>query len=332
VVHALVAGLVARGHAVTTFASGDSDVPGELVRTVPAALRPTGFTDEATEQIEDTVRLVLRQAERFDLIHAHLEWRNLDLMAASPVPVVATFHGRIDRPGTGGRMEGAGRGLVAISRHQASIHPRAPWETVVYNGLDLSGAPVSTERTGDLCFVGRLVPEKGILDALEVERQSGRRLVVAAKVGTRPHEVDYFEQVVKPAFARADVEFLGELPGPERDALLARSFAAILPHSWPEPFGLVAIEALACGTPVVARRVGALPEIIREGVDGWFGDDVAHMVFRLEQVEGLDRRDIRRSVLDRFSAQRMVDGYEAVYRSLVEDAPRIHARPDTLWR
>jgi glycosyltransferase involved in cell wall biosynthesis len=143
---------------------------------------------------------------------------------------------------------------------------------------------------------------------------------MAAKIGPTGPERDYYDAVFKPALDAAgrDVEFLGELDQSDRDRLFAESYAALMPGSWPEPFGLVAIEALACGTPVIARRVGALPEIIRDGVDGFFGDDASQMAFRLEGVEELDREAIRASVLDRFSAVRMTDGYEALYRSMLE--------------
>jgi glycosyltransferase involved in cell wall biosynthesis len=208
--------------------------------------------------------------------------------------------------------------LVAISESQASDHPELDW-TIVHNGLTLSDAPFERRRSDDLCFVGRVNPEKGIVEAMEVAALSGRRLRMAAKIGTTPAERDYNENVFQPALAAAgsSVEFLGELSGADRDALIATSYAALMPGSWPEPFGLVAIEALACGTPVIARRVGGLAEIIREGVDGFFGDDVTQLAFSVPRVAELDRAEIRASVIDRFSAARMADGYEALYRRIL---------------
>jgi glycosyltransferase involved in cell wall biosynthesis len=134
-------------------------------------------------------------------------------------------------------------------------------------------------------------------------------------------ERDYFENVFRPALEAAgrSVEFLGELDQADRDALFAESYASLMPGSWPEPFGLVAIEALACGTPVVARRVGALPEIIRDGVDGFFGDDVTDLAFKVGRAGGLDREEISQSVRERFSAGRMTDGYEAIYQAMLEE-------------
>ena len=159
----------------------------------------------------------------------------------------------------------------------------------------------------------------GIVEAIEIAQVAGRPLRIAAKTGTTAKEREYFSAVFAPALAAAgsSVEFLGELQQAERDLLFADSYASLMPGSWPEPFGLVAIEALACGTPVIARRVGGLPEIIREGIDGFFGDDQAQLAAKVGQVDGLDREDIRASVLERFSATRMTDGYEAVYRAML---------------
>jgi len=157
---------------------------------------------------------------------------------------------------------------------------------------------------------------------MDVARKSGRRLRIAAKIGTTPDERAYNEEVFQPALKKAGshVEFLGELAGEERDALVASSFATLMPGSWPEPFGLVAIESLACGTPIIARRVGGLSEIIRDGVDGFFGDDVTQLAFNVSRVDDLDREEIRASVIDRFSAARMADGYEALYRRMLGQA------------
>ena len=165
-----------------------------------------------------------------------------------------------------------------------------------------------------------MVPEKGIVEAIDIATRAGRPLRIAAKAGPTAVERDYFENVFRPALKAAgkSVEYLGELDQPDRDQLFAQSYASLMPGSWPEPFGLVLIESLACGTPVIARRIGALPEILRDGVDGFFGDDVTAMAFKVDRVVDLDRRAIRESVIDRFSVERMTDRYEAVYRAMLE--------------
>lgn len=318
IVHELTAELVRRGHDVTVFASGDSDVPGRLIPTVETAMRPAGIEIEGKPAIESTVEIVLEHAREFDVIHSHLEQYSLELVRRSPVPVVSTFHGRLDLPWTTAAFTDAGEGMVAISRHQASTHPNVPW-TIIHNGLTLDRAPV-VEQPGDaLCFVGRVDREKGIIEAIEVAQKAGRRLRIAAKVGNKPQQQAYFNDVFTPALdaAGSDVEYLGELEPADRDRLFAESYATLMPGSWPEPFGLVCIESLACGTPVLARRVGGLPEIIREGVDGFFGDDAVAMAFYADRIPLLDRAAIRERVIDHFSASRMTDRYLELYADMI---------------
>ena len=322
VVFELVRELDRRGHQVTTFASGDSDVPGRLVATVPEALRPLGYNGDASPYFYLTINDVLDRIAEFDLIHSHLEWATFLLARVAPIPVVSTFHGRLDLPWADESFRDAPAGLVAISANQASTHPGVPWAGIVHNGLTLDDAPFDRRRGDGLCFVGRMAAEKGIVEAIDIALKSGRPLRIAAKAGPMPGEQDYLHNVFEPALKAAgkSVEYLGELEQTDRDLLFAESYAALMPGSWPEPFGLVAIEALACGTPVIARRVGALPEIVRDAVDGFFGDDVEQMAFLVGRVGELDREAIRASVIDRFSAGRMTDKYEAIYRAMLEGA------------
>ena len=319
IVHGLVTELDQRGYEVTTFASGDSVMPGRHIATVPRALRPEGYTGDSLPYMQLTTQLLLGRVDQFDLIHSHLEWISLLLARVSPIPVVSTFHGRLDLPWADDLLADPPGGLVAISNNQASTHPDVPWAGIVYNGLRLVDSPFGRERSAALCFVGRVAEEKGIVDAMEVAKAAGRPLRIAAKIGPVGPEREYNDNVFQPALKAAgrDVEFLGELSQADRDQLFAESYAALMPGSWPEPFGLVAIEALACGTPIVARRAGALPEIIRDGIDGFFGDDVTAMAFKVDRVEDLDREAIRESVIDRFSVERMTDGYEAIYRRML---------------
>ncbi len=318
IVYELVVELDRRGYDITTFASGDSEVPGRHVVTVPEALRPIGYNGDSLPYMLATMRSVLDRAHEFDLIHAHLEWASLMLARVSPVPVVTTMHGRLDLPWATEALTDPPAGLVAISNNQASTHPTVPW-TVIHNGLTLDDSPFERRRTDALCFVGRVAPEKGIVEAIAIAQATGRPLKIAAKAGPTTMEREYYETAFRPALeaAGSDVEFLGELEQADRDRLFAESYASLMPGSWPEPFGLVAIEAMACGTPVIARRIGALPEIIRDGVDGFFGDDEAQMAFKIAGVDGLDRAAIRSSVIERFSAGRMTDGYEALYRRML---------------
>jgi glycosyltransferase involved in cell wall biosynthesis len=322
IVHGLVTELDRRGHEITTFASGDSVVPGRHIETVPQALRPIGYTGDSLPYFQQTVHRLLAHVDEFDLIHSHLEWMSLLVARVSPIPVVSTFHGRLDLPWADALLEDPPAGLVAISKNQASTHPDVPWAGVVHNGLRLSEAPFGRNRSDALCFVGRVAPEKGIVEAIEIAKTAGRPLRIAAKVAAGGVERDYYDEVFLPALKEAGsaVEYVGEISQAERDQLFAESFATLMPGSWPEPFGLVAIEALACGTPVVARRTGALPEIVRDGIDGFFGDDVTAMAFKVDRVADLDREAIRASVIERFSVERMTDGYEAIYQTMLVSA------------
>jgi glycosyltransferase involved in cell wall biosynthesis len=324
VIHELVTKLTRRGHQVTTFGPGDSEVPGRLIETVPYALRRRGFGGDPSPHLHETIQMVLALSGEFDVVHGHLEWFNPILTAVVPVPAVATFHGRLDFPWATDILRRSDGLLVAISHAHAASQPTIPWAGVVHNGLTLDAAPFETTRSDALCFVGRIAPEKGVVEAIEIAQRTGRVLRIAAKAGHMPHEISYEADVFKPAVAAAGsaVEFLGELSPIDRDRLFADSYAALMPGSWPEPFGLVAIEALACGTPVITRRVGALPEIVRDGVDGFFGEDVDEMVATVDRVDRLDRAAIRVSVLERFSGARMTDGYEQIYRRVIAESPR----------
>ena len=318
VVDELIGELVRRGHDVTLFASGDSDVPCRLIPTVETALRPAGIERDGSGWLATTAQMVTDRANEFDIIHSHLEKWSLPLARMASRPVVSTFHGRLDFTWARRQFVDPPDGMVAISRHQASTFPDVPW-TIIHNGLSLEKEPFGEQPGDGVCFVGRVDPEKGIVEAIEIAKRLGRHLRIAAKVGNLPTMRDYYENVFIPAVRHAgsDVEYLGEITGPERDTLYAESWATLMPGAWPEPFGLVAIESLACGTPILARRAGALPEIIRDGVDGFFGDDVQALAFYADRITRLDRAAIRASVLDRFSAARMADRYEALYARML---------------
>jgi glycosyltransferase involved in cell wall biosynthesis len=208
--------------------------------------------------------------------------------------------------------------LVAISESQRRWSPQARWVATIHHGLPLERLPFSDQPAGYLAFVGRVTPEKGLDDAIELARRSKMILRLAAKVHDA-HEKAYFRKVVQPAIDEGIVEFLGEIGPAERDPLYAGARATVMLGAWPEPFGLVAIESMATGTPVIARRAGALTETIEHGVSGFLVDDVSEAALAFERVGELDRKRIRAYTLERFSPSRMTDQYEGVYRQLIED-------------
>jgi glycosyltransferase involved in cell wall biosynthesis len=316
IVAALVEGLHARGHRVTLFAPGDSQVECELVPTVPFSLWARGYSGDLSSYMNLTIAKAWSRSGDFDVIHSHVETMGLAFARWSPTPVVSTFHGRLDVAGHHALLEEFSEvPLVAISESQRRWSPRANWIATIPHGLDLGRAPFGRAVGDYLAFVGRIAPEKGVADAVALAKATGLRLRMAAKVYD-PRERALFAEVVAPAIEEGVVEFLGEVGAAQRDELFAGALATVMLGSWPEPFGLVAIESMATGTPVIARRAGALPEIIEHGRTGFLVDDLQEAALAVERTSAIDRRHVRQRVLARFSVDRMLDDYERVYAGL----------------
>jgi glycosyltransferase involved in cell wall biosynthesis len=240
----------------------------------------------------------------------------------APTPVVSTLHGRLDASGIPDLIEEfPDIPLVAISDSQRRWFDDANWVATIHHGLPLDAAPFVDDPGSYLAFVGRATPEKGADDAIELARRTRLPLKMAAKVWDA-HEHEYFAEVIQPAIDEQVVEFLGEVNPLERDPLYAGALATIMLGAWPEPFGLVAIESMATGTPVIARRAGGPTETIEHGVDGFLVDDVDEAILAVRRVGRLDRARIRRRALERFGVDRMTDEYERVYRSLIAQRRR----------
>ena len=317
VVAALGEELVARGHDVTLFAPGDSVFSGRLVPSPAQSLWSRGYRDDVSSFINVTLAKVWAAHDEFDLIHSHVETLGFLFARYCPAPVVTTLHGRLDVSGIPELLdEFDDIPLVAISESQRRWCENANWIATIHHGLPLERMPFGPNPGEYLAFVGRITPEKGIADVITLARDTGHPLKMAAKVYDR-HEKEHFAQVVQPAIDEGIVEFLGEIGPLERDPLYAGAFATIMLGAWPEPFGLVAIESLATGTPVIARRAGALTETVEHGVDGFLVDDLTEAELAITKIPELDRAEIRRRALDRFSPGRMTDEYEDVYRKLV---------------
>lgn len=315
VIAALGDALLDRGHRVTLFAAGDSSFRGELVPTVERSLWSQGYRGPTANHLALTAAHVWREHARFDVIHAHLETAGFLLARHCPTPVVSTMHGRLDVEGIPSLLaEFTDIPLVAISQSQRRWCTEANWVGTVHHGLSFDATPFNAEPGDYLAFVGRIAPEKGVDQAIELARATRLPLRIAAKVYDLSEQALY-EKVVAPALVADDVDvrFHGELGPRERDPLLAGALATVMLGAWPEPFGLVAIESLATGTPVIARRAGALTETIEHGVDGFLVDDLGEAEHAVARIGELDRRLIRRRALERFSPERMARDYEAVY-------------------
>ena len=317
VVAALGDELVERGHEVTLFASGDSRFAGRLVPTPPQSLWSTGYQGDVSSFINVTLARVWAEIEQFDVVHSHVETLGFLFARHSPAPVLTTLHGRLDVAGIPELLEEfTDIPLVAISDSQRRWSPDANWVATIHHGLPLEQMPFSPTSGDYLAFVGRITPEKGVADCIAVARSAGMKLRMAAKVYDE-HEKEHFAEVVQPAIRDGTVEFLGELGPQERDALYAGAAATLMLGAWPEPFGLVAIESMATGTPVIARRAGALTETIDHGQTGFLVDDEIEAELAIRFARELDRETVRRLVVSRFSPQRMANEYEAVYRALI---------------
>ena len=317
VIGTLASELTRRGHDVTLFGAGDSTVPCRVVAVVPESLWASGWTGDGEVWYRRTADLVAKHADEFDVIHSHIDGFGFETARTSATPWVTTLHGRLDM---GPIVDQLARypeaRLIAISDNQRSQAPGVNWQATIHHGLELVDVPLGDGSGDYLAFVGRLAPDKGVDDAIEVARRTGRRLMIAAKK-SEVEEVEVYEQHVAPAVDAGVATFVGELDDRARDRLFHDALATLMMGDWPEPFGLVAIESLSSGTPVISRRSGALPEIIVDGIDGFIVDGVDEAVERVGQVSALNRENIQARTLRRFSATRMTDDYEVVFSTLV---------------
>jgi glycosyltransferase involved in cell wall biosynthesis len=320
VVSCLTEELVRQGHEVTLFASGDSRTEARLVPACPKALWRDERCRETLPQHVRLMELVFRDVSRFDVIHFHTDYLHFPLLRRHPCASVTTLHGRLNVHDVGALIEEYGDvPLVSISDDQRRPVPWANWQGTVYHGLPRE-LHTFHDRPGDyLAFLGRTSPEKGLDRAVAIAQGAGLKLKVAAKV--YPEDRAYFAQTIEPLFRAAGplVEFVGEVGGKAKDEFLGNARALLFPIDWPEPFGLVMIEAMACGTPVIAWLNGSVPEVIDEGVTGFIVDSVEEAVRAVGRVTQLSRLTCREVFERRFEAGRMARNYLEIYRQLVRD-------------
>jgi glycosyltransferase involved in cell wall biosynthesis len=317
VVSYLTEELVRQGHQVTLFASGDSVTQAHLVAACPRALR---LDEQCVDQLAHCMVLlehVFRQAPTFDLLHFHIDYLHFPLSVRQRVPHVTTLHGRLDIPDlvpvyqTFPRMP-----VVSISDAQRLPLPGLQWQGTVYHGLPEDLYTFQDTPGSYLAFLGRISPEKGIEQAIAIARQAGMPLKIVAKIDQVDRE--YFQSVVQPLLDDPLVEYLGEMGERDKNAFLGQAYALLFPIDWPEPFGLVMIEALACGTPVIAYGRGSVPEVLEDGVTGWIVAGRDDAIQAIAQVSTLSRRRCRQTFEERFSATQMTQDYLRIYQQLLE--------------
>ncbi|WP_244818119.1 glycosyltransferase family 4 protein [Caballeronia sp. Lep1P3] len=316
----LTEALVALGHEVTLFATHDSHTRARLVSSAPTALWRDERVWDTTSHHLRQLDAVIRRSAQFDVIHFHTEPIHLPMQRFLSCPSVTTMHGRLLPADHGPLFETfADAPLVSISDSQRNGAPHANWRATVHHGLASGEMRYSNARGDYLLFVGRVMPEKRIDRAIEIARRAGLPLKIAAAV--HPGERAYFKEEIWPLVTASQsfVEYLGEVGGETRRALFANARALVFPIDWEEPFGLVMIEAMASGTPVIAFRRGAVPEVVEHGVNGFIVDDVDQAVDAVRALGEIDPARCRQSFEKRFSAERMARDYLAVYRDLIDE-------------
>lgn len=307
--------LVRQGHEVTLFASGDSKTQARLVPIVPRSLRLDGIHNSLPYNFIMLDQVAARHAE-FDVLHFHIDFFHYPLFRAMAHKTLTTLHGRQDLP----ELPAIYRAfphmpLVSISNHQRLPVPPVNWMGTVYHGLPEGLLGPGKGAGGYLAFLGRICADKGPLEAIEIARRAGMKLKMAAKVD--PADAQYFAQQVKPVLDRSPhVEFIGEINDSQKQEFLGNARALLFPISWPEPFGLVMIEAMACGTPVIAFNSGSVPEIMEDGLTGFVVQDVAQAAAAVAKVNTLFRPSIRSRFEERFSAGAMAREYVRIYQQL----------------
>lgn len=320
VVSYLTEELVRLGHDVTLFASGDSVSAARLVACAPRAQRLDSSVKDPLPQLVMMLERVRQRAHEFDVLHFHVESVHLPMFRALARKTVTTLHGRLDLPQLPALYrEFREMPLVSISDSQRNSLPAANWAGTVYHGLSAEVCPLNPSPPRGparyLAFIGRISPERGLDRAIEIARRSGIRLRVAAKVEAGP-DARYYRERIEPLLRGTMTEFVGEVDERSKPAFLGNAAALLFPINWPDPFGLAMIEAMSCGTPVIAWRNGSVPEIVDDGVTGFIVDSIDEAVNATQSIGRLDRGKVRNRFEQRFSAARMARDYLAVYRSL----------------
>lgn len=318
--------LVRQGHDVTLFASGDSQTTARLVPVCPRSLRlDKGCVDSLAHHFLMLER-VFQDHGRFDILHFHCDYLHFPLSRRMPCSHVTTLHGRLDLPDLQPLYrEYRDMPLISISDAQRRPLAWANWQGTVYHGLPANFLSFHAKPGTYLAFLGRIAPEKGVDRAIRIAQRAGLPLKIAAKVDV--HDRDYFKSVIEPLLRQAgkQVEFVGEIGDEAKGRFLGDALGLLFPIDWPEPFGLVMIEAMACGTPVIAWRAGSVPEVMVDGKSGFIVDDLDQAVEAVASLPRFDRHGCRAIFEERYTAERMAHDYVAIYRKLLGQRRQVPA-------
>jgi glycosyltransferase involved in cell wall biosynthesis len=314
--------LVRQGHDVTLFASGDSLTSARLVAPCPRSLRlDARCVDRLAHHILE-LELVLQELNRFDIVHFHTDYLHFPLVRRQALPHLTTLHGRLDLPDLVPLyQEFSEVPVVSISNAQRQPLQWINWQGTVYHGLPEDLYRCHEAPGTYLAFLGRLSPEKGVDRAIEIAKRVGMELKISAKIDSADRA--YFGEVVAPLLRHPLVTYLGEIGDGDKGEFLGNASALLFPIDWPEPFGLVMIEAMACGTPVIAYRRGSVPELVQDGVTGFIVDDMEEAIQATERAPMLDRARCRQWFERHFSARRMAEEYVAIYQRLIDSQPKL---------
>jgi glycosyltransferase involved in cell wall biosynthesis len=321
VVSYLTEELVRMGHDVTLFASGDSLTSARLVPGCEESLRlDSKFVDRLAHHILILQR-VFAAKDEFDIIHFHVDYLHFPLTRRERAVTVTTLHGRLDLPDLQPLyQEFNDMPVISISDSQRKPLPCADWKGTVYHGIPLNSYEFGNGRQGYLAFLGRIAPEKGLDEAIRISQLTGIPLKVAAKIDQVDEQ--YYANTIRPLLDNPLVEFIGEIGHADKGQFLGNAMALLFPIDWPEPFGLVMIEAMACGTPVVAYPRGSVPEIIEDGVTGFLVANAEEAAQAIGKIAQIDRRTCRLQFEQRFTATRMAADYVNLYRQLLRGESR----------
>jgi glycosyltransferase involved in cell wall biosynthesis len=318
VVSVLTDELVKQGHDVTLFASGDSCTTATLVAACEKAQRLIGCIDPLAAHML-MIEQVVQRADDFDIIHFHVAPVHFPLARRMATPHVTTLHGRLDLPDLVPLYEEFSElPLVSISDAQRAPLPNQNWVATVHHGFPQRDFRFHPEPGSYLAFLGRISREKRVDRAIEIAKACGWPLKIAAKID--PSDVLYFKNEIAPLMEHPLIEYIGEIPDSKKSSFLGQARAMLFPIDWPEPFGLVMIESLACGTPIVAYRGGSVVEVVDDGVTGFVVDDLDEAIDATKRTHTLDRRACRDAFTRRFSAGRMASAYVRLYRQLTSSA------------